>query len=158
RYLYGATAPDLAIEADVVLRPVTGLAGYPGYVFGRHDDTLETTRQPLGTVARTDEHGAATAEIVLPEPLATTQPLQAQVILRLVDTSGRPVERSLTRPVASGPHLGIRPQFDAGEGVAEGGTAAFDLIAVDGDGARLGGQAVTWVLSRVETEYQWYND
>ena len=34
-----------------------------------------------------------------PTSQATTRPLEAQIILRLVDTNGRTVERSLTRPV-----------------------------------------------------------
>src|SRR5690606_18170931 len=54
KYLYGATAPDLNIEADVVLRPTSALPAYPGYVFGRLDDPFETYYEPLGTVAVTD--------------------------------------------------------------------------------------------------------
>ena len=54
KYLYGATAPDLAIEADAILRPRTTLDAFPGYTFGRLDDTIETSREPLGMVGTTD--------------------------------------------------------------------------------------------------------
>src|SRR5690606_20557661 len=98
KYLYGATAPDLAIEADAIVRPVTTLQGFPGYTFGRLDDTIETTREPLGVVGTTDASGNAVAEVTLPEPLVTTRPLEAQILLRLVDSNGRTIERSISRP------------------------------------------------------------
>src|SRR5690606_400703 len=134
KYLYGATAPDLAVEADAIVRPRTTLPDFPGYTFGREDDTIETSREPLGIVATTDDTGAAVAEIVLPEPASTTRPLEAQVLLRLVDTNGRTVERSITRPVeASGDRLGIRPAFSDPSGIEEGSEARFDIIAVSPD-------------------------
>src|SRR5690606_17203536 len=75
KYLYGATAPDLAIEADAILRPRSTLSAFPGFTFGRVDDTIETTREPLGTVGHTDEAGNAVAEVSLPEVQVTTRPL-----------------------------------------------------------------------------------
>ncbi len=66
KYLYGATAPGLSIEADAVLSPTSTLAAYPGYTFGRLDDTIETDRESLGVVGTTDDSGAATAEVTLP--------------------------------------------------------------------------------------------
>ena len=159
KYLYGATAPGLAIEADAVLRPVTALKDYPGYTFGRLDDTIETSREPLGVVGTTDESGNATAEVTLPEPQATTRPLEAQIILRLVDTNGRTVERSLTRPVlADVDRIGLKPRFDPAEGLAEGSEAAFDVIAVAPTGEAIAKPGLNWRLSRVETNYQWYRD
>lgn len=158
RYLYGATAPGLSVEADAVIRPLSTLAGFPGYSFGRLDDTIETTREPLGQVAVTDEGGMAIAEVTLPETPFTTRPQQAQLIFRLVDTNGRTVERSLTRPVlASGDRLGIKPVFDEASGLAEDSMAQFEIVAV-----APAGEAVTktfnWTLARIETNYQWYRD
>lgn len=159
KYLYGATAPGLAVEADVVLRPVTSLAGYPGYTFGRVDDTFETYREPLGVVGTTDEAGNATAEVTLPEPQATTRPLETQLILRLVDSNGRTVERSLTRPVlADVDRIGLKPRFDEADGLAEGSEAAFDVVVVAPTGRTIAKQGLGWRLSRVETNYQWYRD
>jgi uncharacterized protein YfaS (alpha-2-macroglobulin family) len=159
KYLYGATAPGLAIEADAVLRPTSSLAGYPGYTFGRLDDTFETYYEPLGVVGTTDESGNADAEVTIPEPQPTTRPLEAQIFLRLVDTNGRTVQRSLTRPVlADVDRIGIRPRFDAGEGLAEGSAAGFDIIAVAPTGKTIAKPGLAWRLSRVETNYQWYRD
>ena len=142
-----------------MLRPVSSLAEHPGYVFGRTDDTFETYREPLGTVGITDAAGAATAEITLPELQPTTRPLEAQLLLRLVDTNGRTVERSLTRPVlAQGERIGIKPRFDEASGLAEGSEAGFDVIAVAPDGSLAAKPGLAWRLSRVETNYQWYRD
>lgn len=159
KYLYGATAPNLAIEADAIISPTTTLPGFAGYVFGRVDDTIETSREPLGVVGYTDEVGNAVAEIVLPEPLATTRPLQAQVLLRLVDSNGRAIERSISRPVlASVDRIGIKPVFGDASGLAEGSQASFDIIAVSPEGEAIAKTGLAWTISRIETNYQWYRD
>ncbi|GLQ54263.1 alpha-2-macroglobulin family protein [Devosia nitrariae] len=159
KYLYGATAPGLKIEADAITRPRTTLAGFAGYVFGRVDDTVETSRLPLGVVGTTDDAGNAVAEITLPEPYATTRPLEAQLLLRLVDTNGRTIERSLTRPVrAEGDRLGIKPVFQDSSEIDAGSPAMFEIIAVSPDGDAIAKPGVRWSLSRIETSYQWYRD
>ncbi len=157
KYLYGATAPDLRIESDTIVRPVTGLAGFAGYSFGRADDTASADRQPLGVVGTTDADGLATAEVSLPEPMASTRPMEAQILLRLVDTNGRTLERSLSRPVlAAVDRIGIKPQFTASDGLAEGSEAAFDIVAVSPEGKAIDKPGLVWTLSRIETTYQWY--
>ncbi|MEO6396522.1 MAG: alpha-2-macroglobulin family protein [Devosia sp.] len=159
KYLYGATAPNLAIEADAVLKPVTSLPKWPGYVFGRVDDAIQTDRIPLGLVGTTDEQGNATAEVTLPETQPTTRPLEAQLILRLVDTNGRTVERSLSRPVlATVDRIGLKPQFSEDDGIDEGSTATFDIITVAPTGELVAKSGLSWRLSRIETNYQWYRD
>ena len=70
--------------------------------------------------------------------------------------SGRPVERSVTRPMLSAaPLIGVRPLFDGA--VDQGANAG-----VRGDRARAGPRRasalgpVDWTLSRVDTTFQWY--
>jgi alpha-2-macroglobulin len=159
KYLYGATAPELAVQADVVLRPVGSLAAYPGYVFGRLDDPFQTYYEPLGTVGITDEAGNAVAEVTIPVPQATTRPLEAQLLLQLVDTNGRTVQRSLTRSVlADVDRIGIKPVFEAADGLEEGAEASFDIIAVAPEGDTIDKPGIEWRLSRIETTYQWYRE
>jgi len=159
KYLYGATAPGLDVEADTIVRIASGVAGFEGYTFGRQDDTFETDREPLGVVGTTDESGNATAEVTLPTPQATTRPLETQVILRLVDSNGRTVERNLVRPVmADGDRIGIKPKFSVSDGLNEDSRAAFDIVAVSPEGQMVDKEGLTWTLSRVETNYQWYRD
>lgn len=159
KYLYGATAPGLAIEADAIISPVSTLKDFPGYTFGRLDDSMETTREPLGVVGTTDEAGNAVAEVTLPQVQTTTRPLTAQVLLRLVDTNGRTIERSIARPVqADGDRIGIKPVFSDPTGLASGSQAEFNIIAVSPDGEAIAKPGLTWTLSRVETTYQWYRN
>lgn len=157
KYLYGATAPGLSIEADTIVRPVTSISGFSGYSFGRLDDTTEIDRQPLGVVGTTDENGNATAEVTLPSPTPGTKPLEAQVLLRLVDTNGRTVERSLTRAVlADVDRIGIKPTYSTEDGLAENSSATFDIIAVSPENKTVDRTGIKWKLSRIETNYQWY--
>ncbi|RYE08850.1 MAG: alpha-2-macroglobulin [Hyphomicrobiales bacterium] len=159
KYLYGATAPGLAIEADTIVRPVMSIKGFAGYSFGRLDDTTEIDRQPLGVVGTTDEAGNATAEVTLPAPMPGTKPLEAQILMRLVDTNGRTVERSLSRPVlADVDRIGIKPAYSTEDGLAENSSASFDIIAVSPDNKAIDKDGIRWTLSRIETNYQWYRN
>jgi uncharacterized protein YfaS (alpha-2-macroglobulin family) len=159
KYLYGATAPDLNVEADAVLRPTSTLADHPGYTFGRDDDPFQTYYQPLGSVGFTDADGNLAAAVTVPSAGTTTKPLTAQIFVRLVDTNGRPVQRSLTRPVlADVDRIGIKPQFDQYAGIDEGSNAGFDIITVAPEGGLVASEGLTWTLSRIETTYQWYRD
>ncbi len=159
KYLYGATAPGLDIEAASIVRAVPTLNDFPGYTFGRVDDTFTTDYQPLGSVGTTDEAGNATAEITIPEPPATTRPLTATLAVRLIDTSGRAIQRNLTRPVTPLTDLiGLKPQFSEDDGLDEGSNAAFDVIVVGTDGKQKAEAGLAWSLSRIETNYQWYRD
>ncbi|RVV98155.1 alpha-2-macroglobulin family protein [Mesobaculum littorinae] len=159
RYLFGAPAAGLPVEAEVRLAPAEGLEGRPGYVFGRHDAAADPVTQYLDA-AETGPDGTAILPLTLPEIGPETgsgmegRPIEARVLVRLREGSGRPIERMLTRPVApDGPMIGLRPLV---EGVVpEGGEAAFQAIAV------VPGQAAPemparWTLNRVETRYQWF--
>jgi uncharacterized protein YfaS (alpha-2-macroglobulin family) len=91
----------------------------------------------------------------VPEPPTSTRPYQADLIVRLADTNGRAVERTLTLPVArSAPLIGIKPLFDGD--IDEGSMARFDAIMVAPDGTRMAEPGVPWKLERLESEYQWY--
>ena len=155
RYLYGAPAPDLPIEGDLDLSASDSLAAFPGYKFGLVDDNVETSRQPLEIDAATDEDGKASFDVDLPELPVTTHPLTANLVIRVADTNGRAVERTLTRPVApAAPMIGIKPLFDGD--VSEGANARFEAILVGPDGARMAKAGVSWKLERIERDYQWY--
>ncbi len=157
RYLYGATAPFLAVEGEIAVTPVSTLAAFAGYTFGRLDESMETIRQPIDAYAETDEQGLAQLEVSLPELPASTRLFTAQAIFSITDTNGRAVTRGLSLPVtAAGPRIGIRELFDDGA-APEGGAAQFDLIAVSPAGERIAMPGVAWSLLKVETQYQWYS-
>jgi hypothetical protein len=153
RYLFGAPGADLGIDGDLRLRPVSTLAKWPGYHFGRYDAPNDSQRNYFGG-DNTDASGAARITVELPLVEATGQPFEASLTTRLTDGSGRPVERRMDLPVSpSGPILGIKPLFD--EVVAEGTEAGFELVALSQDLQPMP-MRVKWSLNRIETRYHWY--
>ena len=155
RYLYGASAPDLSVEGEVNLTPTNTLAAYPGYEFGLTEESVEPTREPLEIDAATDEDGKATFDVTLPTLPSSTKPFDATLIIRVADTNGRAVERTLSRPVAAdSPMIGIKRLFDGD--VEEDAPAKFETILVGPDGARMAKAGVPWKLERIENDYQWY--
>ena len=154
RFLFGAPAAGLEVEAEVRLEPTDQLGAYPGYRFGLADEEAN----PVGTTlppTRTDAAGLASLALDLPSHPGGSQPQVAKVAVRVLEGGGRPVERTLERPVRdSRPRLGIKPLFEGA--VDEGGTAAFEVIALDPQGNPLAVEGLRWTLSRVTTSFQWY--
>ena len=153
RYLFGAPGADLAIEGEVLLRAAKGLEAFPGYVFGRHDDPFDARLESFGGL-RTDEAGNAVIDVALPQVDDPLRPLEARVTVRVAEGSGRPVERRVSKLLTpSAPMIGVKPLFD--EVAAEGSDVRFQIIGIGPD---LAPAAMTahWVLTRIETNYQWY--
>ncbi|WP_101067094.1 alpha-2-macroglobulin family protein [Roseovarius salinarum] len=153
RYLFGAPGAGLKADGSVTLRPRRKLEQFPGYLFGRHDDA-ETPRVEYLQGGKTGDDGRLTLPVQIPEADGPARPYEAQVVLRVKEGSGRPVEREITRMLApAAPVIGIRPGFDGV--VPEGTEAAFDLRALGPDLAPVP-MRVKWTLNRIETRYQWY--
>ncbi|WP_321503157.1 alpha-2-macroglobulin family protein [Breoghania sp.] len=154
-YLYGAPAGDMKLEGEVQLRPTRTWTAFKGYFFGLEDEQAYPTSGSLPSGLKTDAEGKLAFSVVFPESPAETQLLEAEIVARLVDAGGRYVERSLKREVLpDGARLGLRPLFDGS--VGEGGPAEFNLILADATGKRIAADAITWELSRIETNYQWF--
>jgi len=157
RYLYGAPAAELGVEGDVIVKPAeNGLAGFPGYRFGLADDPATPVRRPLLDLLRTDAKGKATVTVGLPDVEPSTKPQVADIVLRVREPGGRAVETTVTLPVvAGGDRIGVKPLFPD-DRIGEGGTAAFEVIAVDGAGRRAALAGAAWELLKVERRFQWY--
>ncbi|MDP2738522.1 MAG: alpha-2-macroglobulin family protein [Pseudorhodobacter sp.] len=154
RYLFGAPGADLAIEGEVLLRAAAGLPSFPGYVFGREDQPFDAQMEPLPGDLRTGADGTALVDVTLPQIDDPARPLEAVLAVRVAEGSGRPVERKMTRMLApSAPMIGVKPLFDGV--VAENDTARFNLIGV-GANEVPSPMTVKWHLTRIETDYQWY--
>ncbi len=155
RYLYGAPAADLAVEAEARVRPADGLPGFPGYAFGRYDADFAPSVEYARGKVRTDSRGRARVVLGMPAIGATSRPLALMAVVRLREGSGRPVERVLERPIAPrATVIGIRTRFDGV--LPEGGTARFDVIAVGPDLRARPLPPLRWVMNRIRTRYQWY--
>lgn len=153
KYLFGAPGADLAIEGEVVLRAAKELEAWPGYVFGRFDAPFDTQLSSFGDI-RTDVDGQAVVDLSLPEVEDPGRPLEMRVNVRVAEGSGRPVERKISRLLApSSDLIGVKPMFD--QVVPEGSEARFNLIGIGSD-TKATPMQVKWTVTRVETNYQWY--
>ncbi len=156
RYLYGAPASALDLEGEMVIAPAKERPGLAGYQFGLADEEVETTRQTLEDLPQTDDKGKASFDIALDKLPATSRPLDAKVIVRLAESGGRSVERTITLPVqAAGNMIGVKPLF-SGRSLGEGENANFDVVLVAPDGKRLEGKGLRYELLRIDSRYQYY--
>ena len=154
RFLYGAPAANLSVEGTLRVEPADGLTAWPGWHFGLVDEEIQPSSTPIPG-AKTDAAGRARLGLDMPDRATPSRPQRARVDVRVIDGSGRPVERDLILPIADRRvRIGIRPLFD--DAVEEGGNAAFEVIALGADGARIALPGVRWTLSKVQTSYQWY--
>ena len=157
RYLYGPPAANLVVEGDILVRPsAKDLEGFAGFRFGQADEHVSPVRQPLEGLPNTSEDGTAALPVMLPAVTKTARPLEANVIVRLRETGGRTIERSIALPVALGePRVGIKQLFPA-TGLPEGEKARFEAILLDGDDKPTAAK-LDWQLLRLDTSWQWYS-
>src|SRR5262249_7743420 len=100
RYLYGPPAAGLAVEGEIVLRARRkALPASPAYGSGQADEQLTPVRRALEQLPATDSDGKADLAVELPALGKTSLPLEAQAIIRLRESGGRTIERTLTLPV-----------------------------------------------------------
>lgn len=154
-YLFGAPGAGLALEGEVSVQMTREVPGFAGYRFGLEDEPYQSGYEPLTGGLMTDAQGQARLPLPIPDIGPVSRPLELTATLRASDGSGRPVERSLTRPLTpANPLIGIRPLFEGA--VDEGGTASFEAIALDRSLTRTHLGPLTWTLTRVITTFQWY--
>ena len=156
RYLYGAPASALDLEGEVIVSVAKERPGFGGYRFGTSDDEAGSTREALEDLPQTDEKGKASFDVTLEKLPQTSQPLEAQVIVRMAESGGRAVERKLTLPVtAAADMIGVKPLF-SGRSLGEGETASFDVVMAAPDGKTVAAKGLRYELLKIESRYQWY--
>lgn len=156
QFLYGAPASDLGAEAELKLMiDPQPFPDYKDFRFGRIEEEFES--QVIGLqINNTDEDGKTTAIGNIPQLEKTTLPMRARVKVSVYEPGGRTTWNEIYRPIRANERvLGLRAKFDGGR-VREGTSAAFEVIALDKEGKRIGRQNVTYRLVREETHYQWY--
>lgn len=156
-YLYGAPGAGLEVSGEVAVKLADKgtVPGHADYQFGLDDEPFENASQEIEDKGTTDARGKVTMIVPLPEANAP-RALEARITLRVGESGGRAVERSVTLPIQpSGPVLAIRKLFKD-EALSEGAMAEFDLLALAPEGRRLSRPNVVWTLSRVERRYQWF--
>lgn len=155
RFLFGAPASSLDVEAETELRAADARPGFAGYRFGDAQDEVLAERQPAADAPATDARGRATLRLAAADLPRTARPLEMEAFVRLVETGGRAVQRTIVLPVApAGSQIGVKPLFT--DRVREGEGAAFEVVVAGVDDRLLAAPGLSWKLSRIETRYQWY--
>jgi alpha-2-macroglobulin len=136
RFLFRAPAAGLTGQGQMRLlidpAPFPALAGYR---IGLVNETYAPDSQDL-TLPDTDAQGHSTLAISVPRAPDTTHALKASITAGVNDPSGHASLAATEIPVRpSGRLIGIRPAF-TDDAVDAGTEAAFDIAAVNPDGAR----------------------
>jgi uncharacterized protein YfaS (alpha-2-macroglobulin family) len=157
RFLYGAPASGLQLEGDLLVSPAANRPGFAGYQFGVTDEeSASNERTPIEGLPEADANGVATFPVSLAKPPSSTRPQEAQIFIRMTEAGGRAVERKFVLPVApSAPMIGVKPLFKD-KNVAEGDSAAFDVVVVSPEGTSLARSGLRYELLKMESRYQWY--
>ena len=109
----------------------------------------KTCRRPTTTARRRSPSRSTSC----PAPRVRSKP---QITVRLVESGGRAVERSITLPVVpSATMIGVKPLF-SGKSLGEGENAGFDVIVVSPDGKQLAASGLRYELLKIERRYQYY--
>ncbi len=137
RFLYGA--PGAGLTGQAQMRLVIDPQPFPimaGYRIGLENETYAPDSKDL-PVPDTDAQGHSTLAIALPRAPDTTHALKASITVGINDPSGHASLATTELPVRSaGRLIGIKPAF-TDSAVDAGTEAAFDVIAVAPDGARV---------------------
>ena len=153
-FLWGAPGGDLGLEGETTIVMSRAVPRHPGFLFGLEDEPFASGYAALAPTT-TDVAGEAEMALAIPATGPVSRPLELRTTLRVRDGSGRPVERGEERPMLPpAPLIGVRPLFDGA--VDEGGAAGFEAIALGPDLAPAALAGVGWTLSRIDTDYQWY--
>ena len=161
RYLYGTPAASLDLAGEVTVKAVSERPGFPGYQFGTPKDEdadkeTASTQQTLDDLPSTDDKGAAKFSVALDKLPESSQPLEAQIVVRMAEEGGRAVERKLTLPVRpAAAMIGVKPMFN-GRSLGEGETATFDVVMASPDSKPLARAKLRYELLKIESRYQWY--
>ena len=137
RFLYGAPAANLSGKASMrlVIDPAP-FAALAGYRVGLAGETYAPQSHEI-ELPDTDPQGLTTLKLALDRAPDTTQPLRAEIAVDVNDPAGRASRAIASLPVrGANPLIGVKPLFPdhAVDATAE---AAFEVIALRPDGARM---------------------
>ena len=160
QFLYGAPGAGLSVEGEVRLQVEPNpfpTENKNGFSFGRESENFEEKFIQL-TPTLTDGQGQADLAFSLTDVPDSSLPLRAKGVATVFEPGGRTVRKPFELPVRlSDVYIGVKPAFDA-DHVDEGGSAAFEIIAVNGAGQRVAAKGVTWQLVHEDWSYDWYNE
>ena len=145
-----AIAGRVRVEADP-----EPFAAWSGYRFGLIDAQVVPARADVPPDTRTGDDGTAALSLIIPPVPESTHLLRARIEASVLERGGRPVGKTVVRPLRDGrERVGIRPRFTGS--VGSGAPAIFEIVLVSDAGEAVGGRALEWHLYREERELFWY--
>ena len=153
-YLYGAPAKDLQVALSGSLSREAQLAGYD---VGLTQEEFILTR-PFDLTLDTDNDGVARFTIPAFELPDQTALSYVNIEAVVTDAAGRQERTNLRTPIENDQiFIGLKPQFDPDQPVAENSEVRFTAAALDSRGDLVSARA-DWVLYREVYDYNWYFD
>lgn len=158
RYLYGAPASGLAVEAEARLRldpnPFPDFSKFRfGPVNGRFDERFLTLPNTV-----TDADGAATLSLNADDaPTGVGAPLRADLVVGVVEPGGRVVRESARIPVRPDDYYVGLKLADDKNSFGEGETVEVEAVLLDWEGAVSEGE-LEWRLVEEDYWFDWYRD
>lgn len=158
RFLYGAPASGLEVEAEARLRldpnPFPEFSTFRfGPVDGRFDERF--LKLPNTTL---NAAGEATIDLAIDDaPKGVGAPLRADLVVGVVEPGGRVVRESARVPVRpDDKYLGLKLEGD-GYGVGQGEPMTVDAVLLDWTGKQAAGD-LEWRLVEEDYWFDWYRE
>ena len=156
RYLYGAPAGDLPVEAEARLRiDPNPFPDYIGYRFGPADPQFN---ERFITLDAENTNAAGESEVALAiDGLAERfgAPLRADLVVGVIEPGGRAVRESARVPVrAAKRYVGLRLEGGV-SGFGQNDPANIEALIVDREGAQQEGD-LEWRLVEEDYWFDWY--
>ncbi|MEM9495120.1 MAG: alpha-2-macroglobulin [Pseudomonadota bacterium] len=158
RYLYGAPASGLAVEAEARLRlDPNPFPDYPGFRYGPVNGRFDERFLKLANTT-TDADGAARIPLNVDDaPADYGAPMRADVVVGVVEPGGRAVRESARIPVRPAEHyLGLKLSGDV-HSFGQNDPAEIDAVLVDWRGDAVAGE-VEWRLVEEDYWFDWYRE
>jgi len=158
RYLYGAPASGLAVEAEARLRlDPNPFPDFSGFRFGPLDARFDERFLTLPRTT-TDADGAAAIRLDAGEaPRGVGAPLRADLVVGVVEPGGRVVRESARIPVRPDEYyVGLKLAGDK-RSFGEGDTVAVEAALLDREGAVFEGE-LEWRLVEEDYWFDWYRE
>lgn len=157
RYLYGAPATGLSVEAEARLRldpnPFPDFSAYRfGPVNGRFEERFLTLAN-----TETDGEGKATIAMNVDDAPAYAAPMRADLVVGVVEPGGRVVRESARIPVRPNDYyVGLKLGNDA-HSFGQGEMVEIDGVLLDWEGQVADGE-LEWRLVEEDYWFDWYRD
>lgn len=158
RFLYGAPASGLGVEAEARLRlDPNPFPDYSAYRFGPVDGRFDERFLKLPNTTL-DAAGEATLDLAANDaPKGVGAPLRADLVVGVVEPGGRVVRESARIPVRPDErYVGLKLAAEGG-GVGQGDPAEIDAVVIGWNGETLDAD-LEWRLVEEDYWFDWYRD